>query len=546
MQSSTDRQDSKLIKFMTCSPAGGLPLGFVVTSSENEKTLTRAFEVFKNILPDDAFGKRGKQNGPVLFMTDDADAEINALKQVWPEARLLLCVWHVLNAVWRWLWKSDHQIKKDDRPHLLKQFRALLYADTSDAYEKVKSALLSDKICKIYPNFILHLKNAYLNRKEAWAISVRKELKLPTHSNNTSNFVEASFRLTKDGQFNRTKAYNLPDLLDILLDDSVYYKKRLLDIGNGRFGVFKNTKSRYLLKDNTIAADKIFHIGESHYIVESESSPDLFYHINMISGYCECKAGRNCGPCKHKKAVTKHYGVAEFCVLPELDTKMRAMYHYIAEAVVCKDSWYRDLERPEVIENVSEFVKSRTNNCDILPVPINSIRDKESESDPESIEQQSSDEDEDLALEDFVTAIDDFKNKIKLSYAKDWKKGVKNFTKNLVKLTKGSVNTLKQSLFKLGNEATKQNKSGKKKKRIGKLIPIQVTAKSRRQYKHRGRVVGLLGRRPKDQEQRTQLLVGSNKDNVYHTLPNQKKSKRKDVHSLKHSVQMNKPAAKKH
>ena len=338
----------------------------------------------------------------------------------------------------------------------------------------------------------------------------------------------------------------MPDLLDILLDNSVYYKKRLLDIGNGRFGAFRNTKSRYLLKNDVIAAEKIYNIGERNFIVESESSPDLFYRINMMSGYCECKAGRNCGPCKHKKAVAKHYGIAEFCALPELDAKMRAMYHYIAEAVICKDSWYRDLERPEVIENVSEFVKSRTNNCDILPVPINSIRDKESESDPESIEQQSSDEDEDLALEDFVTAIDDFKNKIKLSYAKDWKKGVKNFTKNLVKLTKGSVNTLKQSLFKLGNEATKQNKSGKKKKRIGKLIPIQVTAKSRRQYKHRGRVVGLLGRRPKDQEQRTQLLVGSNKDNVYHTLPNQKKSKRKDVHSLKHSVQMNKPAAKKH
>ena len=531
---------------MTCSPAGGLPLGFIVTSSENEKTLTRAFEVFRNILPDDAFGKRGKQTGPVLFMTDDADSEINALKKVWPEAKLLLCVWHVLNAVWRWLWQSDHQIKKDDRPHLLKQFRALLYADTSDAYEKVKSTLLNDKICMRYPNFILHLKKAYLNRKEVWAISVRKECKLPTHSNNTSNFIEASFRLTKDGQFNRTKAYNLPDLLDILLDNSVYYKKRLLDIGNGRFGAFRNTKSRYLLKNDVIAAEKIYNIGERNFIVESESSPDLFYRINMMSGYCECKAGRNCGPCKHNKAVAKHYGFAEICALPELDAKMRAIYHYIAEAVICKDSLYRHLERPEVIENVSEFVKSRTNNCDILPVPINSIRDKESESDPESIEQQSSDEDEDLALEDFVTAIDDFKNKIKLSYAKDWKKGVKNFTKNLVKLTKGSVNTLKQSLFKLGNEATKQNKSGKKKKRIGQLIPIQVTAKSRRQYKHRGRVVGLLGRRPKDQEQRTQLLVGSNKDNVYHTLPNQKKSKQKDVHSLTHSVQMNKPAAKKH
>ena len=97
-------------------------------------------------MPDDVFGKRGKQTGPVLFMTDDADSEINALKKVWPEAKLLLCVWHVLNAVWRWLWQSDHRIKKDDRPHLLTQFRALLYADTSDAYEKVKSTLLNDKI----------------------------------------------------------------------------------------------------------------------------------------------------------------------------------------------------------------------------------------------------------------------------------------------------------------------------------------------------------------------------------------------------------------
>ena len=59
-------------------------------------------------------------------------------------------------------------------------------------------------------------------------------------------------------------------------------------------------------------------------------------------------------------------------------------------------------------------------------------------------------------------------------------------------------------------------------------------------------MVGLLGRRPKDQEQRTQLLVGRNEDNVYHTLPNQKKSKWKEIQSLKHSVQINKPAFKKH
>ena len=67
-----------------------------------------------------------------------------------------------------------------------------------------------------------------------------------------------------------------------------------------------------------------------------------------------------------------------------------------------------------------------------------------------------------------------------------------------------------------------------------------MTAKSR-QYKHRGRTVGLLERRPKDQ-----MVVSGESDNVYHTLPRQKKTKNKAIHSLKHSVENNKPAAKKH
>jgi hypothetical protein len=92
------------------------------------------------------------------------------------------------------------------------------------------------------------VQEAYFDRKEAWAISVRSDNRLPTHSKNVSNFVEASFRITKDGLFNRTKAFNLADSLEILLDESVYYKKRLLDIGNGRTYAFRNSKSRYLLK----------------------------------------------------------------------------------------------------------------------------------------------------------------------------------------------------------------------------------------------------------------------------------------------------------
>ena len=75
---------------MTCSPAGGLPLGFIIILS-------------------DAWGKK---KSPKLFMTDDADAEINALHTVWPDAILLSYAWHVLNAVWRCLWRGNHKMKK--------------------------------------------------------------------------------------------------------------------------------------------------------------------------------------------------------------------------------------------------------------------------------------------------------------------------------------------------------------------------------------------------------------------------------------------------
>ena len=42
------------------------------------------------------------------------------------------------------------------------------------------------------------------------------------------------------------------------------------------------------------------------------------------------------------------------------------------------------------------------------------------------------------------------------------------------------------------------------------------------------------------------MKVNNEDDNVYHTLPRQKTTKNKEIHSLKQSVDKNKPAAKKH
>ena len=555
--SNLDRQDSKLIKLMTCSPAGGLPLGFVITHSESQKSLEKAFEMLKTVLPENAFHKRGIEKGPEIFMTDDAEAEINALRKVWPNSKLLLCVWHVLNAVWRWLWEAKHQVQKDDRKHLLKIFRSLLYAKNEAEFDLKKAELLSDTKCLKYLMFIKHLDEAYFGRKHAWAISVRNDEKLPTHSTNTSNYIEASFRITKDGQFNRTKAFNLVDLLDILLDDSVYYKKRLNDIGNGRLGAFKNSKSKYILKNkNKIVEDDIFDLGELKFLVQSEKNKDTYYQVDMVSGFCECRAGVNCGPCKHKGAIAKFKNIAEFNILPESDPNMRALYHYIADGKICTNTWYRDLDKPNEITNVAVFVEERTSNAtcpttEEIPNDSEVERFADSDSDEfvnEVTNNDTEDDDDDEkegTLSNFTAAVDALKTNILNLYNKNLKKGVKFFTKKIQKMAKQTSTSLEKSLFDIGKELNKPGNKLKKKK-IGKLIPVQVTAKSRREYKHRGRVVGVAGRRHKDQKSRKQMVVNDDSEIVYHTLPKQKKTKNKQSHSLKDAVDNNRPGAKKH
>ena len=109
------------------------------------------------------------------------------------------------------------------------------------------------------------------------------------------------------------------------------------------------------------------------------------------------------------------------------------------------------------------------------------------------------------------------------------------FYKEASKIVKAKWNPLEQSLFSIGKEMSKPKTRGNRKK-IGKLIPVHVTAKSRRDYTHRGRVVGTLGMRPKDQENRVQMVVREEDDNVYHTLPKQK-VKNKQVHSLTNAAE---------
>ena len=141
--SNVDRSDTKTFLLMCPSSAGGLPIATLITTREDNKTIEYALELLKSILPSYAFYGRGPNVGPVLALTDDSDSEQMALSAAWPDLVLLLCQFHLLQALWQWLWAGAHKIEKGDRAPLLQLFRKLVYSDTEELFKKAVAEMKS-------------------------------------------------------------------------------------------------------------------------------------------------------------------------------------------------------------------------------------------------------------------------------------------------------------------------------------------------------------------------------------------------------------------
>ena len=113
--STLDRFNSSLFVLSTSHCAGGLPLAVMITSDEQEETIQQGLKMVKQVLPAEAFYSIGAKRGSAIIMTDDSSAERNALQHVWPDTRLLLCIFHFLQSKCTWLHNSKNCIANTDR-----------------------------------------------------------------------------------------------------------------------------------------------------------------------------------------------------------------------------------------------------------------------------------------------------------------------------------------------------------------------------------------------------------------------------------------------
>ena len=103
---------------------------------------------------------------PEHFMSDDSSAQINALRATFPQSQILLCQFHVLQALWKWLQSNSLSSK---RQRLIRTFRKIMYSKNNfnSLKQEFINSIEDEKTLK-------HFEKVYKNEK-LFATAFRKE-----------------------------------------------------------------------------------------------------------------------------------------------------------------------------------------------------------------------------------------------------------------------------------------------------------------------------------------------------------------------------------
>ena len=141
-----------------------------------------------------------------------------------------------------------------------------------------------------------------------------------TRGSNTNNIIEVIFRLFKDIPLERTKAYNLVQLVDFIVTSfNSYYRQRLLDVIMNKVNV-----KRFLPNDKDVNPKDITDMENLQYLVRSSNSEENYF-VDMHICRCSCPQGFNGKICKHQSAVIKKFNINFACNILSEEQK-RTLY----------------------------------------------------------------------------------------------------------------------------------------------------------------------------------------------------------------------------
>ncbi|KAK3923999.1 putative periplasmic serine endoprotease DegP-like [Frankliniella fusca] len=320
-----DNNNARVFVILTPSVVCGLPLGLLITFSEKEPVILAALQLWKEVLPENAFYGRGSL-GPKIIISDASTSERNSVSDCWPMATLLLCLFHVLQAMWRYVWDSHNGVEFKDKAYVYHFFREIVYAPTVEEFKNAYEEALQDRRLLLYPIVWKHFED-YKNKAKEWALSYRVDLL--TRGHHTNNFCEACMRIIKDTILQRARAYNTVQLLDLLLTKlDKHFKRKLAFVVSNRIRASRSYKYRIKAeKLKPLVAERLFS-SENLFRVEN-TQKKTEYVVDSQLNICSCPIGMCGAPCKHQMMVAKKFKISNQQFLPTSDPAFRMILFFI-------------------------------------------------------------------------------------------------------------------------------------------------------------------------------------------------------------------------
>ena len=341
-----------------------------------------------------------------------------------------------------------------------------------------------------------------------------------------------------------------------MLDHSESYKTKLAEIGNNRVKPYKYNRSKYVCQTTNIKKDNITDLGGGNYMVcGTYKGTTEYFRLNMFTSFCDCKKGRNSGPCSHKSAVAQHFGVSGFSVIPETDPKMRALWHFIGFGTVLPNHMYRGLNDKNGSHlDVQSFIEEKITNVNNDIEEENMVNDlpltpeEKSESEEEEVSEKAFLIDNDKIAQ-FQMAWKCYGEKIveqmKLSrHSKKLNKAVLSVTKMMIQSKKSRLATLENDLIWFGKEQNCTVEKGRIKAKMN-VQPGSIARSRAKRTKRRGKKSTLKGRPPNNNQKKRKLIVDGQEE-IINAQPKIKKRKVRRERCFKDSLAKNKPPSKRH
>lgn len=224
-----------------------------------------------------------------------------------PDSTNLLCTFHILQAVWQWLWDLANGINYDDRVLLMNSFKAILNSENLIVMENAYNRCLENFVARKYEKWLRYVQDC-CKFKEKWVLAYRNE---SLHGHHTNNFSETSIKIFKDIVLSRVKAYNVIALIDFCVTSlEEYYVGKLrafANFHNRESSFFRKNLSTvsYLEKEDIIQVD----LSQPLFFVPSENNRDINYTVDTEVESCTCKAGKFGKFCKHQCAVYQFFQI---------------------------------------------------------------------------------------------------------------------------------------------------------------------------------------------------------------------------------------------